>query len=87
MDDKQKLAKLASAWRASRSIQTAVTKSVDEAYVMGARAGMRVAGEMLNASSGEILLMAGELTAGELRAVKAVLNGMRSAILAEADKS
>jgi len=53
------------------------------AYRAGYEAGLRRAAGTLEMSNGEILLMAGELTAGELRAVRAVMSAKQRAILAQ----
>lgn len=73
--------------RALRYTQEIAWKAGEhEGYKAGYEAGLRRAADALEMSNGEILLMAGELSAGELRAVRAVMSAKHRAILAQIGK-
>ena len=70
-------------WRDSLGVKYPPSEQIimEWAFKAGREAGMREAAHCLEMTNGEILLMAGELTAGELRAVKAVMSARLRAIL------
>lgn len=53
-----------------------IKKGVENAFNTGRETQAKIDKQILSLSNSEILLMAGEMTAQELRTVRAVLNGL-----------
>lgn len=64
-----------------------MTEQDHAAYRLGLRDGMRAAAALLGMTTGDILLTCGEMTAQEMRTVKAVLEWRKAAILRKAEEA